>query len=540
MNSALDFSNLAQAERVCAPMRYQSMGTDALNKAVWVFLPASAQPPSLGASQLADLSSGAGRQRLGLCAWPLQRVKRAPVALKHRKGPVVGPQAQHPLAGMVHHAGGLEHQLLYHRADATALRAVAHRCIGPVQRVLANQAQQVHRHGRQRAHHVVGVELARGQPGQIHVGFELRVKLLMRAVLGVQGNDLLGRERLRQGGAPAFQHILGQQHLLAPFVNGALGQAVHAACFEALVTVSDGHALLPQALAFTGAQYRPSGVGIGYPCLGDGLYRRAARVPLDEPRDLALQGFGLSGDGTHQLGRIKARVGPQQQGRLGRCRDFGRQRQQPLDVVFGLAGRVLGARAQGKLQAKALGAQVGHQRAVAVHSRIGAPHMLLGRAALVHGEGVDVQWHISTGQRPEVDGLALELEAQNRGVDVIDQVKPSWRVGVQALAQGGRRGHRSQAQGAGEESVLALAFDGIKIVLAQTQQAQVALEDVAIGDAAAHGVSGVDQGVEIDALEVLANQGQASVLAQVVGQLFDDKIGHGGFTFRVKHTWGSR
>ncbi|MBS3958505.1 MAG: restriction endonuclease subunit S, partial [Xanthomonadaceae bacterium] len=60
MNSALDFSNLAQAERVCAPMRYQSMGTDALNKAVWVFLPASAQPPSLGASQLADLSSGAG------------------------------------------------------------------------------------------------------------------------------------------------------------------------------------------------------------------------------------------------------------------------------------------------------------------------------------------------------------------------------------------------------------------------------------------------------------------------------------------------
>lgn len=61
----------------------------------------------------------------------------------------------------------------------------------------------------------------------------------------------------RQGGAPAFQHILGQQHLLAPFVNGALGQAVHAACFEALVTVSDGHALLPQALAFTGAQYRP-------------------------------------------------------------------------------------------------------------------------------------------------------------------------------------------------------------------------------------------------------------------------------------------
>jgi hypothetical protein len=110
------------------------------------------------------------------------RIELAPVTLKHRKRTVIGPQAQHPLAGMVDHASGLEHQLLHHRANSSSLRCVTHRRIGLMQRVLAHQAQQVHRHRRQCAHQIVRVELARGQPGEIHVGLELRVKLLMRAV----------------------------------------------------------------------------------------------------------------------------------------------------------------------------------------------------------------------------------------------------------------------------------------------------------------------------------------------------------------------
>jgi hypothetical protein len=37
----------------------------------------------------------------------------------------------------------------------------------------------------------------------------------------------------------------------------------------------------------------------------------------------------------------------------------------------------------------------------------------------------------------------------------------------------------------------------------------------------------VHQGVEVDALQILANQCQTGLVAQVVGQWFDDEIGHG-------------
>lgn len=45
--------------------------------------------------------------------------------LEHGKGPVVGPQSQHPTPGVVDHARGLEHLLLDHRLDAPPLGAVA-------------------------------------------------------------------------------------------------------------------------------------------------------------------------------------------------------------------------------------------------------------------------------------------------------------------------------------------------------------------------------------------------------------------------------
>lgn len=50
---------------------------------------------------------------------------------------------------------------------------------------------------------------------------------------------------------------------------------------------------------------------------------------------------------------------------------------------------------------------------------------------------------------------------------------------VHALAQGGRRWHSAQTQGTGEEGIFALACDGLKQVLAQTQQTEAALQDVA-------------------------------------------------------------
>jgi hypothetical protein len=100
---------------------------------------------------------------------------------------------------------------------------------------------------------------------------------------------------------------------------------------------------------------------------------------------------------------------------------------------------------------------------------------------------------------------------------------------VQALAHGGRRRHSAHTQGTGKEAVLALAFDGIEVVPAQAQQAQVALESVAVGDAprlALHRVGRIDQGVEVDALVEFANERQAGLAAQVVGQLHENKIGH--------------
>lgn len=103
----------------------------------------------------------------------------------------------------------------------------------------------------------------------------------------------------------------------------------------------------------------------------------------------------------------------------------------------------------------------------------------------------------------------------------------------QSLALASRRWRRVGEDGtlrrckcAGKEGVCALGFDGIEVVLAQAQQAEVALQNVAVGDARAHGEGGVHQGVQVDALEVFANQGQTRLAAQVLGQLLDHKVAH--------------
>lgn len=82
--------------------------------------------------------------------------------------------------------------------------------------------------------------------------------------------------------------------------------------------------------------------------------------------------------------------------------------------------------------------------------------MFFGRAAVVHGEGVHIQRHVSAGQYAEVNGLAADLQTQGSGVDAVGQIHPSGCMRVYALAQGGRRGHGAQAQGTGKVGVLAL------------------------------------------------------------------------------------
>jgi hypothetical protein len=48
--------------------------------------------------------------------------------------------------------------------------------------------------------------------------------------------------------------------------------------------------------------------------------------------------------------------------------------------------------------------------------------------------------------------------------------------------------------------------------------------EVAVGDAAPNRVLRVDHGGQVDALEQAPNQGQATMAAQIVGQLLDHKI----------------
>jgi hypothetical protein len=55
---------------------------------------------------------------------------------------------------------------------------------------------------------------------------------------------------------------------------------------------------------------------------------------------------------------------------------------------------------------------------------------------------------------------------------------------------------------------------------------KVTLQDVAVGDARAHQKGRVNEGVEVDAFQVLADESQARLVAQVVRQLLDQKVTH--------------
>ena len=71
----------------------------------------------------------------------------------------------------------------------------------------------------------------------------------------------------------------------------------------------------------------------------------------------------------------------------------------------------------------------------------------------------------------------------------------------------------------------------------RTQQGQLAFHDVAGGIARANRESRINQGIEIDLLEILANKCQSSMAAEVVGQFLDNKVGHLGLTFTGNSSW---
>lgn len=75
---------------------------------------------------------------------------------------------------------------------------------------------------------------------------------------------------------------------------------------------------------------------------------------------------------------------------------------------------------------------------------------------------------------------------------------------------------RCSLQDAYEKGVASEVLDGIKVVLAQTQQAQITLDDVTIGDHGVHRENRIDRGIDIDAFEILAHQDQFGVGTKIV------------------------
>ena len=300
----------------------------------------------------------------------LGRLHLAKGTLKHRKARVRARYAQRPAPSVADDARSLVHQLLHHRLDAPAQCHLAHWAVALVQRVLAHDAQQVHRHRRQRAHQVVGGKLARGQAIEIHVGLELGMELFMGGVVAVQRDDLFVFNLWPQRGAPALEHVLGKEQGLALLVEGALSQAVDAPQRWAAsgLDVDGFERLAPQALAFAHSELRPRAADIGAALDGNLLHRRTARVPFDQQIELSAQCSGTAQCLCDQVLRAKARIGAQQQGCLGH-RTGGAQG--ALDVVFALARTVLAARAQIELQAVAARAQVQGDGAVAIDPGVG-------------------------------------------------------------------------------------------------------------------------------------------------------------------------
>jgi hypothetical protein len=454
----------------------------------------------------------------------LRRVLALVMALKHRKGRITRTQTQRPLSGMRNHPSCLEHQLLHYRLDATALGFVAYRRIRLVQGVLANQAQQIHRHSSKLADQIVGVELARRQSLQIHIGLELRVELLMRGVIAVQRNHFLTTESLRHRSRPAFEHILGQLQGVAMLVDGALCEPLDTPRRVGLIAhTGQFQPFLPEAFALTGALAYPRSASVGRLLRRNGFHRRATRVPFDDEGDLALHGGGVRGDFLHQLGRTKARVCAHQQ---RRGHQSGGHWQGALKVVFALGCRVLDTRAQCQFQAVAQASQVRSKRAVAINAGVSAPNQFLLGAPVVHGKGIQIHRCVATEQCAEIYRLAIDATAQQQLVYLGCEIEPGSRVGVHALAQCGARWNHTQTECTHEECIAWKALEGIEIAFTQTQQGQIGFEDIRVGRAERTGNFGSIKELTLTRLRYLPIKASPAWELRSWGSFFDNEVGH--------------
>ena len=240
------------------------------------------------------------------------------------------------------------------------------------------------------------------------------------------------------------------------------------------------------------------------------------RISFGEQVHLASHNLSLLPGGTHQLRITKARVGTQLQCRGAR---IGRHGQDALKALLALAGRVLHTGAQVQLQVITLGSKIHRQRTVTINACAGGAHQLLGCGFVVHEEDIQINSGAATVEHSKVSVLGTHSKIQQPVVDELNQFKPVAGTRIQALAQCRVRRCAAKAQGTLSKLVTTKRLHRFKASLSPAQQAKVALQEVATRDFAAHGELGVHQCVDIDAIEVFANECQSGVDTQVLEQL---------------------
>ena len=206
----------------------------------------------------------------------------------------------------------------------------------------------------------------------------------MRAVIGVQIDDLLRADAAGQRRRPAVKFVLRHDQLLAPGADGALHEPQHTA--HGSLDALHEHRLLSQrhALACMGMRPHHGTLAAGareLACIKPRGHLgpvRAARLLLDEEVHLHLSRLVQRLHARHQRGRVEARVQPRKQRRLRpRCTQPLRHLDPAAQLGLGVLGRVLRAGTPRQLQRPAVRSNVRRRRAVAVHTCTGAALALL-------------------------------------------------------------------------------------------------------------------------------------------------------------------
>lgn len=117
------------------------------------------------------------------------------------------------------------HQLLHNGLDSTPLGGMTYRSLFAKKPQLANGAQDVVGQSSKAQDQGIGCELARREPLEVHVGFDLAVELLARSMILIEPDDLIVGKI--QCCPPAFELDLRDEKELALAIDGPLSGSHH-------------------------------------------------------------------------------------------------------------------------------------------------------------------------------------------------------------------------------------------------------------------------------------------------------------------------